>query len=246
MKYILGYNRTMLQLQPVKLGIVHIVCSAALISMPAMASDSSKTSNNEIDEAISQLLTTKQAYSPNFNPAQKPNIQPYLHTESNISVHHANQRKNGNLDTASQAESKQNKRKTPAVLAASYATKAALNKSAQKCALYVRRALNKAGYNNFKPQSSAYMYENIMPQIGFSKISQEHYKPAVGDIIVWRKKASNPHGHIQIYNGEQWVSDFKQPSMYIYGQNHNGYTIWRDKKHYSAVADDGVRLALND
>lgn len=134
----------------------------------------------------------------------------------------------------------------PAIMAA-HAMRNALNKSAQRCALYVRRALQAAGYN-VTPQASAYMYNNgEMAKLGFKKIPTTNYRPQVGDVVVFNRTPKNPHGHIQIYSGSQWVSDFKQPGMMIYGENHRGYTIWRDRNHVDAsMQSDPMYLAMNN
>lgn len=130
---------------------------------------------------------------------------------------------------------------------AAYAIRMARNTSAGRCALYVRKALQAAGYN-VVPQPSAYMYNNgPMDRIGFKKIPKDGYKPEVGDVIVFNKTPKNPHGHIQIWGGSQWVSDFKQPSMMIYGDNHRGYTIWRDARFIDATMKaDRTFLAMNN
>lgn len=130
---------------------------------------------------------------------------------------------------------------------AMYASRMALSASASKCALYVRKALQAAGYN-VRPQSSAYMYNNgEMVRIGFNKIPKENYQPQVGDVIVFNRTPTNPHGHIQIYSGSQWVSDFKQPRMMIYGDNHRGYTIYRDARYIDAsMKSNTTYLAMNN
>ncbi|MFB6350013.1 hypothetical protein ACFBZI_11330 [Moraxella sp. ZJ142] len=66
--------------------------------------------------------------------------------------------------------------------------------------------------------------------MGFSQINKDGYVAQVGDIVVWNKTPKNPHGHIQIYNGTQWVSDFRQPNFNPYRDKSSAgsYTIWRD------------------
>ena len=95
--------------------------------------------------------------------------------------------------------------------AADYARNNANTKSVGECAKYVANALIQAGFS-FKRQSSAYMYHTngVLVNIGFSKISKGN--PQKGDIYVEDKTNTHPHGHIAIYDGNNWVSDFVQKS----------------------------------
>ncbi|MDO5651979.1 MAG: CHAP domain-containing protein [Moraxella sp.] len=128
-------------------------------------------------------------------------------------------------------------------VAARLANNAAHAKTQGRCALYVRRALQSAGYS-FTPQASAYMYANgTLSGAGFVKISNDNYQPQVGDVVVFNRTSKNPHGHIQIYTGSDWVSDFRQPNFSPYRQ-HNGYSVWRDAKYVNGQA--GTYLAMNE
>ncbi|MFI1772529.1 hypothetical protein [Thalassobellus citreus] len=59
----------------------------------------------------------------------------------------------------------------------------------------------------------------------------ENYVPMAGDIVVIQSYAGGSvHGHIQIYNGTQWVSDFKQSDFWPgsgYSKNEPSYNIFR-------------------
>lgn len=130
-------------------------------------------------------------------------------------------------------------------VAARAAARAAHGKSIGRCALYVRKALQSAGYE-FTPQPSAYQYAHgTLAGAGFTKISSDNYTPQVGDVVVFNRTSRNPHGHIQIYDGNQWVSDFRQPKFSPYSQ-HNGYTVWRDTRYTDASMSTGTMLALNE
>ncbi|OOS22938.1 CHAP domain-containing protein [Moraxella pluranimalium] len=131
-------------------------------------------------------------------------------------------------------------------IAAKFASRAAHSSSLKKCALYVRRALQAAGYQ-FTPQVSAYMYASngILANAGFVKLKNDGYVPQVGDVAVFNRTSRNPHGHIQIYDGNQWVSDFRQNKFSPYAQ-HNGYSVWRDARYIDASANTGTVLAMND
>ena len=41
-------------------------------------------------------------------------------------------------------------------------------------------------------------------------------KPQVGDVCVTKGQGSNKEGHISMYNGHQWVSDYLQSSPLVY------------------------------
>ncbi len=96
--------------------------------------------------------------------------------------------------------------------AADYAKNHANSSSVGQCAKYVADALIYGGGFSFSRQSSAYMYHtnNILSNIGFSKIPKG--TPQKGDVYVENKTNTHPHGHIAIYDGNNWVSDFVQKS----------------------------------
>lgn len=135
--------------------------------------------------------------------------------------------------------------KSAPAVAARIASGAAHNSSIGRCALYVRKALQAAGYK-FTSQASAYMYANgTLAKAGFTKIDHSNYQPQLGDVVVFNRTSKNPHGHIQIYDGKGWVSDFRQDKFSPYS-NHNGYSVWRDSRFLDASNTNGTYLAYND
>lgn len=90
------------------------------------------------------------------------------------------------------------------------------------CAKYVANAMA-AGGLKFTRLASAYMYANMLPSIGFKLIAtktgkqeQNSWWPSnsqAGDIAVM---AHGQHGHICMYNGSQWISDFRQRNPWVY------------------------------
>ena len=89
-----------------------------------------------------------------------------------------------------------------------YITKNAADTSRTMCAGYVIIAMWHGGCPiGLVP---AYAYNKILPQMGFEEISTQNYKPQKGDISVLPTNKRSVFGHIAIYNGNQWVSDFKQ------------------------------------
>ena len=91
---------------------------------------------------------------------------------------------------------------------ADYITKNAAPKSRTMGAGYVIKAM----WNGGCPIGliPAYAYNKTLPQMGFEEISVKGYKPKKGDISVVPSNSTHPFGHIAVYNGTQWVSDFKQ------------------------------------
>ncbi|MFA9486279.1 MULTISPECIES: CHAP domain-containing protein [unclassified Moraxella] len=179
-----------------------------------------------IDDTINQLIA-RQSATPTSYTNQYSNA-------SNLSGNYQSLAKPAPL-TANSAPS----------IAAKAASRVAHGKSMGRCALYVRKALQSAGYE-FTPNPSAYQYANgTLASAGFTKISNDNYQPQIGDVVVFNRTARNPHGHIQIYDGNQWVSDYRQPKFSPYSA-HNGYTVWRDMRHADASADTGIMLALNE
>lgn len=184
----------------------------------------------DVDDAINRLIVSNQASN---------SVVSHVYQSAG-----ATQSSNFSSTYQSASSSKLDSGSAPSV-AARIASRAAHGSSIGRCALYVRKALQSAGYK-FTPQPSAYQYAHgTLASAGFTKISNDNYKPQVGDIAVFNRTAKNPHGHIQIYDGKQWVSDFRQPKFSPYSQ-HNGYTVWRDARYLDATASTGTMLALNE
>ncbi|WP_201609678.1 CHAP domain-containing protein [Psychrobacter submarinus] len=129
--------------------------------------------------------------------------------------------------------------------AAARAARAAHARSTGYCARYVRKALQSAGYE-FTPNPSAYQYatRGTLAQAGFTKISNDT-PHQVGDVIVYDRSSRRPHGHIQIFDGNGWVSDFRQKGISPYSGVHS-YTTWRDSQYVDDASDRGIYLAMAD
>lgn len=123
--------------------------------------------------------------------------------------------------------------------AVSYASSNAAGSSKGKCALYVRQALAAGGltqFNNDHP-ASAYQYGPYLTKAGFSKIGGGTYSKnaeglgglQAGDVVVFDRVSGHPDGHIAIYTGSQWVSDYKQSTMSSNPSDYTGgaYSIYR-------------------
>ncbi len=133
-------------------------------------------------------------------------------------------------------------RRNPAVIAARKASRRAHSRSRGLCAKYVRRALQSAGYK-FTPNPSAYQYatRGTLRKAGFTRISNNS-KPQVGDVVVVSRSRRHPHGHISIYDGRNWVSDFRQRKANPY-KRHYSYTTWRDTRYANNNGAKGLYMA---
>lgn len=118
--------------------------------------------------------------------------------------------------------------------AAAAARKGAVGKSIGKCARYVRVALQSAGYK-FTGVPSAYMYANgTLSSAGFGQISTSTpYQ--VGDVIVVGRSGAHIHGHICIWDGRNWISDFIQSKWNPYSTPQS-YTLWRDRNFLNGAS----------
>lgn len=116
--------------------------------------------------------------------------------------------------------------------AADIITKNALTKSSGYCAKYVRKGLQEAGYD-LKTMGDAKNYNNgAMQAAGFSVIDSKS-APQKGDVMVMPAQGGHGAGHMQTYNGQQWVSDFKQNSKNPWNDvatENLKYTMYRDQK----------------
>ena len=87
------------------------------------------------------------------------------------------------------------------------------------CAAYVADALEAGGFR-FTRQGSAYMYRTngILKGIGYTEISRPGYFQK-GDITITDRNAYHEHGHMAMWSGSNWISDFVQYSEYVYRSN---------------------------
>lgn len=115
------------------------------------------------------------------------------------------------------------------VRAVDSAVENAENKSHSLCAKYVREALQEAGIRVIVKPSYAYLYKDFLPILGYSVV-EKPYKP--GDVVVFMPTGNRKYGHIAIYTGEGWVSDFKQKSFYVHSDylKSKDYIVFRKEK----------------
>lgn len=105
----------------------------------------------------------------------------------------------------------------------------ALGRSHHECAQFTREAIE-AGGVSLDRMLNAKDYGSSLLRAGFHELP-----PGVtllgGDVAVIQPyPGGNPSGHMTMYDGTQWISDFRQNSMYPgpgYRAAHPVYTIYR-------------------
>ncbi|CAN0628548.1 conserved protein of unknown function [Burkholderia multivorans] len=90
--------------------------------------------------------------------------------------------------------------------AANHADRNAAPKSVGRCAEYVRKAIEWGGIS-LQRTNSAKDYGRILEASGFREALGS---PRKGDVVVIQPAPGHPHGHMAIYHGANWISDFKQ------------------------------------
>jgi hypothetical protein len=91
------------------------------------------------------------------------------------------------------------------------------------CALHVRQALQAGGINTAHHPVFAKNYGPYLMGWGFENISPTDYTPFPGDIRVWQSyPGGNPAGHIDMFNGSNWGSDFIENGVFP----GRGYSIY--------------------
>lgn len=128
---------------------------------------------------------------------------------------------------------KQSNKKYDIDIACEWITKHSKSISLHCCAKYVRMAIE-AGFRDKNATVGrpnwAWKYINYLPTIGFkflqkvTRSTMKNYIPKKGDIAVYLKGGDkNVPGHICMYTGERWISDFKQNNMIVYKTTNEAY-----------------------
>ncbi len=119
-------------------------------------------------------------------------------------------------------------------MATSHLTQHACNRSKHCCAWYSMRALHAGGCPAIILPAQWYRY--YMPLVQFEEIPKQDYIPQEGDVVVFERpswknwnKISQWWGHIAMYNGKQWISDYKQKNMNPY-KSDVPYRLYRYRK----------------
>ena len=109
-----------------------------------------------------------------------------------------------------------------------YARNHVFHESHRKCELFVKNAII-AGGLPIKETNSAKDMGLTLTQVGFQKV---YGAPQLGDVAVIQSIVNHPDGHVCIYDGHQWLSDFAQRTLYpggAYRKAHPDYQLYR---HY--------------
>lgn len=106
--------------------------------------------------------------------------------------------------------------------AASWLIQNSHSSSIGRCAKYVRMGIEAGGISTAGRPVAAQEYVNFLPRIGFNQIGSG--SPQVGDICVINH---GKYGHISMYCGSQWISDFKQRGPIVYSSGINGVWYFR-------------------
>lgn len=104
-----------------------------------------------------------------------------------------------------------------------------------RCNAYVKRALYKGGFPNtdIKPAADMgpYLIKNGFKPIYSGTIQKggnaDYKDKCLGDITVHDRCGGHKYGHIDMWCGNQWVSDFKQNYNRISGSVSNKYVVYR-------------------
>jgi hypothetical protein len=95
--------------------------------------------------------------------------------------------------------------------AVEHLNKASHGVSQGKCARYVREALAAGGLVVPLPRPVyAKDYAPSLEAMGFKEVPASGYTAAKGDVAVIQAPSGRTEGHIQMFNGSIWVSDFRQ------------------------------------
>ncbi len=96
--------------------------------------------------------------------------------------------------------------------------------STSKCARYTVNAINKGGGGNVR-MADAYLMGPNLEKGGFVKMNIDYSEALKGDVAVFQPfyKSQNPglklnkdhpYGHMQMFDGKNWISDFKQSDFW--------------------------------
>lgn len=100
-------------------------------------------------------------------------------------------------------------------------------RSTARCAKFIRIALQAAGAQFVNHPVAASDWGETLEEIGYKQITPAFDQPQKGDIYIIHRTQKHKYGHIAAFTGEQWVSDFKQPSHDVYRDKNVTYSYYR-------------------
>lgn len=95
----------------------------------------------------------------------------------------------------------------------------AKKESQGRCAQHVRQAVE-AGGVSLSRHASAKDYGSSLENVGFCNVRITADDFVAGDVVVIQPIAGHPHGHMAMYNGRLWISDFVQYRGYYPGPSY--------------------------
>ncbi|MCD9853276.1 hypothetical protein LUD75_01060 [Epilithonimonas sp. JDS] len=102
------------------------------------------------------------------------------------------------------------------------------------CAKYVRLSINAGGITNIFGHAKEYYNTDKLVKYGFTKVGTDldSIQLKKGDIAAFGSVKGHSYGHIAMWTGIQWVSDFKQKSFWVANQYsvEKKYAIYRWEK----------------
>jgi len=97
------------------------------------------------------------------------------------------------------------------------------------CARAVRRAIG-AGGRDVANTNDAQDYGPKLVQAGYTQLdadARKTYTPQKGDVIIYPAWRTHTTGHMEMYDGKHWVSDFMQQGPVPYGDGTLPHEIYR-------------------
>lgn len=108
---------------------------------------------------------------------------------------------------------------------------AARDHSTSHCAIFVRNALLAGGVILAEHPRDAKDYGSYLLDKSFVEVPLKGYMPVKGDIsVIQPYQGGNSSGHITMYDGQSWISDFVQRDMWGgpgYREHKPSYKIYR-------------------
>lgn len=100
--------------------------------------------------------------------------------------------------------------------------------SGHRCGVAVRLATQAGGLQGIGANSGGNMGSSLLRN-GWEALPA-NTPPKPGDIAVTKPHGTHKDGHVSMYDGQNWVSDFIQESIFVYkSANNNNTTIYRYK-----------------
>jgi hypothetical protein len=92
------------------------------------------------------------------------------------------------------------------------------------CAQYTREAIE-AGGVILKRTNYAKDYGPSVLEVGFQTVNTASYQ--AGDVVIMQNCPGHDYGHMQMYSGSQWISDYVQSNFWPYTSSRPQYAVYR-------------------